>query len=250
MTVRLQQIAAAASIATGKNIVLVVKNKIFVWVNASDHQTVADPAVASVAYCFYALQSELRKDIYDRYFDHEKALRTTESGAERPPTSLLYAFMTELAAHLRSCLRRLHITLKGCGQDERTSWAICRFGSLFASCTHLLRGESFRNIEHMKDSVASITEGEEEDYRLALGKDQLKITYQREKLRWGSEFTIEDLLEGVRRFCERLGSLGYDDGFEGVDMLMCEWLEPAGWGVGRPNKYDQIVDELVDMVED
>ncbi|KAK3629945.1 hypothetical protein LTR56_008826 [Elasticomyces elasticus] len=240
MTVRLQQIAAAASIATGKNIVLVVKNKIFVWVNASDHQTVADPAVvrrqASVAYCFYALQSELRKDIYDRYFDHEKALRTTESGAERPPTSLLYAFMTELDG--------------GCGQDERTSWAIRRFGSLFASCMHLLRGESFRNIEHMKDSVASITEGEEEDYRLALGKDQLKITYQREKLRWGSEFTIEDLLEGVRRFCERLGSLGYDDGFEGVDMLMREWLEPAGWGVGRPNKYDQIVDELVDMVED
>ncbi|KAK5703185.1 hypothetical protein LTR97_004134 [Elasticomyces elasticus] len=275
MTAELQQIAATASEATGKNILLVVKDTIFVWVNASD-QTVADPAVrrqAGVACCFYALPSELRKDIYDRYFDLEKGLRTTESGAERPfnlfairihdgvgrryveklamcdtstfirrefepmffdrviftqsltlsttyPNALDLKYAIErIPQHLRSCLRRLRGPLKGCGQDERTSQAIPRFGSLFASRMHLLRGESFRNIQHMRDSVVSITEGGEEDCRLALGEDQLRITYQREKLSWGSGFAIKDLLEGVRNLCERLGSLGYD-GFEGVDVLM------------------------------
>ncbi|KAK5676850.1 hypothetical protein LTS10_010614 [Elasticomyces elasticus] len=212
MTVGLQQIAAAASMATGKTIVLVVKNKISTWINASDH-TVADPAVprqAGVACCFCALPLELRNDIYDRYFDLEKALRTTESGAERPssPSAI-----------------RVH---GGVGRRYVEKLAM--------------------NREYMKNIVASITEEEEEDYRLGLGKDELRITYGHELLSWGSEFTIRDLLQGVRKFCERLGSLGYD-GFEDADILMREWLQPTGWGVRRPKKYDKIVDELVDMVE-
>ncbi|KAK5713781.1 hypothetical protein LTR17_017465 [Elasticomyces elasticus] len=192
---------------------------------------------------------QIRMEFGPMFYTHMKFVQTLTLSTTFPNAVDLEYGIERIPKEFRPYITHLRIRLKGYKEGECTSWAIKRFGALFASKNHLFRGSSVANdeVEQKKAEFMRIRVSKDEDaLRVLLGTESLKVTYSREWMA-SRKYTVGQLLEGVSELCERLGSLGHSN-FAGVQGMIGEWLDADGCRVGRPEKYDEMVDDLGTLI--